>query len=83
MNNPNHAEENANSQPVKQKLKTDTLPSPPVSSSSKEVDIQKIILAEHLVGNNVYEALKIANKLFERFSSNKTGKYRGRKFIKW
>ena len=28
------------------------------------MDIQKIILAEHLVGNNVYEALKIANKLF-------------------
>ena len=64
VNNPNHAEEHTNSQPVKQKLKTDTLPSPPVSSSSKEVDIQKIILAEHLVDNNVYEALKIANKLF-------------------
>ena len=52
------------SESIKENPSDEGLPSPSVSSSSKEVDIQKIILAEYLVSNNVYEALKIANKLF-------------------
>ncbi len=49
---------------IQSQTSTDLLPSPPNSSFSKEIDIQKIILAEHLVDNNFYDALKIANKLF-------------------
>jgi hypothetical protein len=69
VKNPHHTEKSdspkSSQKPeIQVHASTDLLPSPSDSSSSKEIDIQKIILAEHLVDNNFYDALKIANKLF-------------------